>query len=312
MRKVLLAALAAFSTAAAAAPAVVHSPYKYLSPWDPAQGVQTWAFARGECGVERWGELDGAGVAAANVPRFVRAGVGYIVSTGGQGNVFTCATDEGMEAFVSRYASAQLIGFDFDIEHGQTVAQIDSLVARIALAQRAHPQLRFSFTVATHAASDGSARSLNETGEQVLAAVRKHGVQDYVLNLMVMDYGPASSKACVVRRGRCDMGASAIQAAQNVHQKYKVPYAQIELTPMIGVNDVVENVYTLDDARSTAAAVRKMGMAGIHYWSLGRDQPCRKPSKVAEANCSSMANVPAGAYRRILAPAAALPRGAAQ
>ena len=272
MRKVMLAALAAISTAAAAAPAVVHSPYKYLSPWDPAQGVQTWAFARGECGQERWGELDGA---ADNVPRFVQAGVGYIISTGGQGNVFTCATDQGMEAFVSRYASPQLIGFDFDIEHGQTATQIDSLVERITLAQRAHPHLRFSFTIATHAASDGSARSLNETGEQVLAALRKHGVQDYVLNLMVMDYGPASRKVCVVRRGRCDMGASAIQAAQNVHQKYKVPYAQIELTPMIGVNDVVENVYTLDDARATAAAVRKMGMAGIHYWSLDRDRPCR-------------------------------------
>ena len=67
MRKVMLAALAAFSTAAAAAPAVVHSPYKYLSPWDPARGVQTWAFASGECGEERWGELDGAAVAADNV-----------------------------------------------------------------------------------------------------------------------------------------------------------------------------------------------------------------------------------------------------
>ncbi len=312
MRKVMLAVLTAFSTAAAAAPAVVHSPYKYLSPWNPAQGVQTWAFASGECGEERWGELDGAAVAADNVQRFVQAGVGYIVSTGGQGNVFTCATDEGMKAFVTRYASPQLIGFDFDIEHGQTAAQIDSLVDRIALAQRAYPQLRFSFTIATHAASDGSERSLNETGEQVLAALRKHGVQDYVLNLMVMDYGPASRKVCVVRRGRCDMGASAVQAARNVHRKYKVPYAQIELTPMIGVNDVVENVYTLEDARFTASEASKMGMAGIHYWSLDRDQPCSKPSNGAEANCSSMTNVPAGAYRRILAPTAFAPREVTQ
>jgi len=312
MRKVMLAALAAFSTAAAAAPAVVYSPYKYLSPWDPAQGVQTWAFASGECGEERWGELDGAAVSADNVQRFVQAGVGYIVSTGGQGNVFTCTTDEGMKAFVTRYASPQLIGFDFDIEHGQTGEQIDSLVARIAVIQKAYPQWRFSFTIATHAASDGSARSLNETGEQVLASLRKHKVQDFVLNLMVMDFGPASRKVCVVRRGRCDMGASAIQAAHNVHRKYKVPYAQIELTPMIGVNDVVENVYTLDDARATAAAVRKLGMAGIHYWSLDRDQPCSKPSTRAEPNCSSMTNVPASAYRSILAPATANARGAAQ
>jgi len=312
MRKVLLAAFAAFSTAAVAAPAVVHSPYKYLSPWDPAQGVQTWAFARGECGEERWGELDGAAVAADSVPRFARAGVGYIVSTGGQGNVFTCATDEGMKAFVSRYASPQLIGFDFDIEHGQTAEQIDSLVARIANVQKAQPQWRFSFTIATHAASDGSARSLNETGEQVLASLRKHEVQDFVLNLMVMDFGPASRKVCVVRRGRCDMGASAVQAAHNVHRKYKVPYAQIELTPMIGVNDVVENVYTLEDARATASAVRKLGMAGIHYWSLDRDKACSMPAKGAEADCSSMVNVPAGAYRRILAPLTAQVRGSSR
>lgn len=305
MRHFLLAALAAISSAAAAAPAVVHSPYKHLSPWDPAHGVQTWAFARGECGEERWGELDGAQVAAANVARFAQAGVGYIVSTGGQGNVFTCASDEGMEAFVSRYKSPQLIGFDFDIEHGQTEAQIDALVQRIATVQKAHPHWRYSFTIATHAASDGSRRSLNATGEQVLAALRRHGVRDFVLNLMVMDYGPASGKVCVVRRGRCDMGASALQAARNVHRKYRVPFAQIALTPMIGVNDVVENVFTLDDARATVAAARKMGMAGVHYWSLERDKPCGKPTQGADAGCSGMPDVPAGAYRRVLAPAAA-------
>ncbi|WP_374583749.1 glycosyl hydrolase [Pseudoduganella sp.] len=311
MRQFLMAALAAVSIPAGAAPAVVHGPYKYLSPWDPAHGVQVWAFARGECGEERWGELDGAQVAALNVPRFAQAGVGYIVSTGGQGNVFTCASDEGMDAFVSRYKSPQLLGFDFDIEHGQTAAQIDSLVQRIANVQKAHPHWRYSFTIATHAASDGSRRSLNATGEQVLAALRKHGVQDYVLNLMVMDYGPASRKVCVVRRGRCDMGASALQAAQNVHRKYGVPYAQIALTPMIGVNDVVENVFTLDDARATVAGAAKMGMAGVHYWSLDRDKPCGKPTKGADPACSTMPDVPAGAYQRALvlgaAPAAVAP-----
>lgn len=305
MRNIFLAVLAAISGTAVAAPAVVHSPYKYLSPWDPAHGAQVWAFARGECGEERWGELDGAQVAADNVPRFAQAGVGYIVSTGGQGNAFTCATDAGMDAFVSRYKSPQLVGFDFDIEHGQTAAQIDSLVQRIANVQKSHPHWRYSFTIATHAASDGSRRSLNGTGEQVLAALRKHGVQDYVLNLMVMDYGPASRKVCVVRRGRCDMGASALQAAQNVHRKYGVPYAQIALTPMIGVNDVVENVFTLNDARATVAAARKFGMAGVHYWSLDRDKPCSKPTKGADPACSTMPDVPAGAYQRVLVQSAA-------
>lgn len=305
MRKFLVAALAAVCGAAGAAPAVVYGPYKYLSPWDPARGTQVWAFASGECGAERWGKQDGAAVAAANVARFAQAGVGYIVSTGGQGNIFTCATDAGMDAFVARYQSPQLIGFDFDIEHGQTPAQIDSLMRRIAYVQKRNPQWRMSFTIATHAGSDGSNRSLNKTGEQVLAALRRHKVQDYVLNLMVMNYGPASRKVCVVRKGRCDMGASALQAARNVHRKYKVPYAQIALTSMIGVNDVIENVYTLDDARATVDAVRKMGMAGVHYWSLDRDKPCDKPVTGADPDCSTMPDVPAGAYQRVLTPAPA-------
>ena len=36
---------------------------------------------------------------------------------------------------------------------------------------------------------------------------------------------------------------SALQAARNLHQKLGVPLAQIELTPMIGINDVVDNIF---------------------------------------------------------------------
>lgn len=296
-----------------AAPAVVVSPYKHLPQHWPANSVitvaqgaflaqagrpaaLTWAFATGECGSETWQGRPGQAVAAANNHAFERAGVGYIVSTGGQGGVFTCASDAGMERFIARYATPRLLGFDFDIEAGQTPAQIRALTDRIATAQRKHPRLRWSFTVATLAASDGSQASLNPMAERVLAAVRASGIQDYVLNLMVMDYGPASAQACVLRGARCDMGASALQAARNVHAKYGVPYAQIELTPMIGVNDVVENVFTLEDAATVARGVRELGLAGLHYWSLDRDVPCTRELQGADAQCSSMPGVPAGAY----------------
>ncbi|MFA9217913.1 MAG: hypothetical protein ACEQSK_12525 [Sphingomonadaceae bacterium] len=243
---------------AAAAPRVVYSPYKHLAIWqDPATqvitaapdgvrtpyivdgrsrfgpGPLTWAFASGECGDEVWGDYSGAQVAAANVAAFDQAGIGYLISTGGQGNVFTCGSDDGMQRFIARYDSAHLLGIDFDIEAGQSAAQVDALVARAVVAQAHRPGLRFSFTVATHAASDGSLRSLNEMGETVLQAVRQHGLRDYTFNLMVMDYGPASRKVCVLRKGRCDMGRSALQAAQNVHRKYGIPLNQIELTAML-------------------------------------------------------------------------------
>lgn len=322
-----LLAMLAPSLQAAEAPAFIYSPYKHLAMWnDPASNVitaapggvktpyivdgkspfggqpLTWAFASGECGDEHWGGQPAQAVADANVPAFVKAGIGYIISTGGQGAMFTCATDDGMERFIRRYESPQLIGLDFDIEAEQTPEQIASLAARIATAQKLRPHLRMSFTVATHAASDGSRHSLNPTAEAVLAAVRKAGVQGYALNLMVMDYGPASRKVCVVHqvkgKPRCDMGASALQAARNVHAKYGVPYEQIELTAMIGVNDVVENVFTLRDARTVAQGVRRMKLAGLHYWSLDRDTPCTRPVTGADATCSTMQDMPAGAYMR--------------
>lgn len=322
------AALAAFfALSAHAAPAVVVGPYKHLPLHRPAGNaitVQhegkpvawldrpgrapalTWAFALGECGEETWGGQPGQAVAEANVNAFVKAKAGYIVSTGGQGGVFTCATDAGMERFVQRYQSKQLIGFDFDIEAGQTPEQIASMAQRIAHVQKQKQKQkekqkqRFSFTIATHAASDGSRRSLNALGESVLAAVRQHGVKDWVINLMVMDYGPAANDVCVVRNGRCDMAASALQAARNVHEKYGVPYAQIELTPMIGVNDVVENVFTVADAAAVAKGVRELGLAGLHWWSADRDMPCAKPVQGADAECHTLPGVAAGSFGRAL------------
>jgi hypothetical protein len=316
----LAGALLGSAQAVEPSPRVVYSPYKHLAMHnDPASNVitvapdgkrvpyighskqtLTWAFASGECGEENWDGPPAQAVADANVPAFAASGVDYIISTGGQGNVFTCGSDEGMERFIKRYESPQLIGIDFDIEAGQTRAQVDSLAQRIAAAQARRPQLRFSFTVATHAASDGSRRSLNEMAETVLNAVRRSGLKDYALNIMVMDYGPAAKDVCVVRKGRCDMGASALQAARNVHEKYKLPYSQIELTAMIGVNDVVENVFTMADMEAMARGARKLKLAGLHFWSVDRDTPCRTEVKGADAACSGMPGVPPGAYARAL------------
>ena len=304
------AALAACSVAAAAqAPAFIYSPYKYLAHDFPfivdgkrtvGPGALTWAFATGECGQEKWGKESAQQVADKHVAAFDQAGLSYLVSTGGQGGVFTCATDEGMERFISRYESKHLIGLDFDIEAGQSAAQVESLVQRIKAAQVKRPHLRFSFTVATHAATDGSRKSLNLEGEAILAALKRNGVREFTFNLMVMNYGPGKPANCVVNpNGVCDMGRSAIQAARNVHEKYQLPYRQLELTAMIGVNDVVSNVFTLDDARMVNAAARQMKLAGLHYWSLERDQPCKAPVKRASPVCSGLP-VKALAYHRIL------------
>jgi chitinase len=254
----------------------------------------TLAFATGECGHESWDGMDPQVWVDANLPAFDRAGIDFIVSTGGEAAAFTCASDAGMEAFISRYMSPRLIGFDFDIERGQSDAVLASLVERIAAAQRRHPPLRFSFTLATWAANDGSLASLNADGERVMRAIRAAGLDDYFINLMVMDYGEARPGNCVVSANVCDMGLSAIQAARNLNARHGVPLRRIELTPMLGVNDVVANVFSLDDAKTLAVFARENGLAGVHFWSLDRDAPCPGGASGVSSTCSGLPGV--GAY----------------
>jgi chitinase len=91
---------------------------------------------------------------------------------------------------------------------------------------------------------------------------------------------------------RCDMGRSAIQAAQNLQANWGVPLASIELTPMIGGNDVQSNIFTLEDADTVADFAIESGLAGVHYWSYDRDIDC--PPGPASPVCNSLGD--AGAH----------------
>lgn len=254
------------------------------------------AFASGECGQEHWGTLDADQVARTNVAAMAAQGLKYMISTGGEGNVFTCHSDAGMEKFISRYASPALLGFDFDIESTQTEAQIRELVQRMKVAQGQWPHLRFSYTLATLAASDGSGTGLNATGIAVMKALKEADAQGYFINLMVMNFGPATAANCTVRNGRCDMAASAQQAVENLSRQFDVPLSKIEVTAMVGVNDVAENVFTLADATALAQFVQSRKLAGLHYWSLDRDKPCAGGATALSPECSSLNQVPELAY----------------
>lgn len=299
---------------AAAAP--WHGPYKdvtrgigqpepaiALPAWQQPGDTLFWAFATGECGQERWGDVDTEAFARVNVARAVLRGQRYVISTGGALGIFSCDSDEGMARFLARYDSPMLAGLDFDIEGAQTPEQIDSLVARAAAVQRQRPALRISFTLATHAGSDRERRSLNATGVLVLQALRRHGLDTAVINLMVMNYGPADARWCVMRQGRCDMGRSALQAVHNLHRQHGVPLPRIAVTAMPGENDVDGNVFSVADARRLAAGARRLGLAGVHHWSIDRDQPCPAGEPRVSPACHALPGVPAGAFGRALRPA---------
>jgi hypothetical protein len=267
-----------------------------VSTVEPNLGAITLAFATGECGSENWGGVAASSFASANISALSSAGLNYVVSTGGAAGVFTCSSTAGMAQFLSTYMSPQMVGVDFDIEGGQSAADITNLVSAVAYAESVYPKLRFSFTLATLAASDGSYGGLNSLGDSVVKAIQSAKLPSYTINLMVMDFGGATASNCVVVNGACEMGQSAIQAAENLEHTYGIPATQIELTPMIGMNDVSSEVVTPADVDTMTSYAVSNKLAGLHFWSLDRDTPCPGASSSASSTCNSVSGSTALEY----------------
>jgi hypothetical protein len=266
----------------------VVGPGSLVSGHIPNLPAITLAFATGTCGSETWGGVSGAGWAAENIPQLQDANLNYVVSTGGAAGTFSCGSTAGMESFIARYASPNLVGIDFDIEGGQTASDIQSLVAAAAGAQSQYPNLQFSFTLATLAASDGSHGGVNSLGNEVVEAVLGSSLKNYVINLMTMDYGSPSSSVCVLVSGSCEMAQSAIQAVENLEHTYAVPASKIAVTPMIGLNDTTSETFTPADVDTLTTYAAANGLAGLHFWSLDRDTPCA--DTWASPTCNSISS----------------------
>src|SRR3984893_11052874 len=243
----------------------------------------TWAFATGECGSENWGGLSPSAVAGANVQDFISSGKNYVISTGGAAGSFTCGSDSGFEKFIQTYLSSNMLGVDFDIEAGQSQSVIDNLIQRVIVAQRNHPNLRFSFTLAT--LGGNSPQSLGSIGGTVMNAIKSAGLTKYTVNLMAMDYGSAIPSNCTVVGGVCEMGQSAIAAAEDLHGNWAVPYNQTEIPPMIGGNDTQGETFTLADVGTVSSYAKQKGIAGVHFWSFDRDNDCTQ--SWASPTCNS-------------------------
>jgi hypothetical protein len=178
------------------------------------------------------------------------------------------------------------VGIDYDIEGGQSDAQLQALVNNSAAVQATYPNLRFSFTLATLAASDGSYGGLNATGDKVVKMIQASSLKNYTINLMTMDFGSTGPGLCVVVNGSCDMGQSTIQAVKNLQHTYGIPFSKIEVTPMIGVNDTSSEIFTIADIDKVTTYAEANKLAGVHFWSLDRDTPCSQST--ASPTCNSL------------------------
>lgn len=121
---------------------------------------------------------------------------------------------------------------------------------------------------------------LTAEGTAAVAQFLEAGVDLAGVNVMTMDYGGSRPEGT-------DMLTASKNAADATHRQVQVLYERagmplgpqaawrkIGLTPMIGQNDVVGEVFTLEDAEAFNAFATERGAGRMSMWSLNRDATC--------------------------------------
>jgi hypothetical protein len=210
-----------------------------------------------------------------------------IVSFGGQAGkelALACTSVSSLQAQYQHIIDTyHLTHLDFDIEGG-TEGDAQSYTRRnIALAalQKANKGLTIDFTLP----SDPTGPTSADMG--LLKNAKAKGVNFSIVNLMTMDYnGPDSH-----------MGEDAINAANNLYLQLGKLYttktssqlwSMVGLTNMIGQNDTLKEIFTLNDATSVLSFARLKHIGELSIWEASRDSGSCPGNTSDQNTCSGL------------------------
>ncbi|QHC20950.1 chitinase [Streptomyces sp. GS7] len=242
----------------------------------------------------KWGGSGdlGSDAVAKQIPDLRKAGGDVRVSFGGANGTELGAACSSAAELAAAYGKVidqyKLTKVDFDIEGGalpDTAANTrrDQAVAQL---QKQHPGLDVSFTLPV------MPEGLTQDGVTLLTGAKKDGVKISAVNIMAMDYGSSYSGS---------MGGYATQAATATQAQLKKAlglsdadaWKSVAVTPMIGVNDVQNEVFKPADAATLVKFAQSKHLAWLSMWSATRDKPCPGgSSNSAQPTCSSIAQSP--------------------
>ncbi|MGA5820626.1 cellulose binding domain-containing protein [Kitasatospora sp. NPDC094028] len=270
-----------------------------------ATGVKTYnlAFVVSGGGCQpKWGGVSdlSADAVAAQIGALRAVGGDVRISFGGANGselALACGSTADLTAayrkVVDAYGATKL---DFDVEGGaiadaaantrraQAVAQLQQDAAAKGKA------LDVSFTL------PALPSGLTQDGVDLLAGAKANGVAIGAVNIMAMDFGDGVAPD---PQGR--MGGYAIAAATATQAQVRsvlglddaAAWRKVAVTPMIGVNDVASEVFTVADAKQLADFAATKHLAWLAMWSGTRDKACDGGAKAtADASCSSIVQQP--------------------
>ena len=194
------------------------------------------------------------------------------------------------QAVIDTYSATRL---DFDVEgaalgNTTTIDRRNKAIAALqAAAAGAGKTLTVQFTLPVLPSG------LTSAGIALLQNAITNGVDIGIVNVMAMDYGKSFDPNL--------MGQNAVNAMTATVAQLKTLYgaaksdaqitAMIGVTPMIGLNDVSPEVFTLADASTLLSGAQSNQIGFLAFWSTGRDRQC-PGSPTVSATCSGVIQSP--------------------
>ncbi|MFE7759868.1 chitinase [Streptomyces sp. NPDC057438] len=172
---------------------------------------------------------------------------------------------------------------DFDVEGDalKDTVSVDLRSEAIALLQRDRPGLTVTFTLPVMPSG------LDDHGVALLESAAAEAVEVTTVNIMTMNYA---------RSYDGDMGDYAERAAESAHEQLRAVFdtggstawGALALTSMLGVNDIDNETFTLEDAAQVREFAREKGVAWVSMWATFRDRECGGGARDALVDCSGV------------------------
>ncbi|BFV59083.1 cellulose binding domain-containing protein [Kitasatospora sp. CMC57] len=270
-----------------------------------ATGVKNYTLAfvvsGGGC-TPKWGGVSdlGSDAVAAQIGALRAIGGDVRISFGGaNGSELATACSSVPELTAAYQKAVDAYGatkVDFDVEGGALGDTAANTRRAQAVAQLQKSAAAKGKTLDVSYTLPALPSGLTQDGVNLVGNAKSYGVAIGAVNIMAMDYG---DRAAPNPQGR--MGKYAIDAATATQAQLKsvlgladaAAWAKVAVTPMIGVNDVASEVFTVADATQLAEFAGTKHLAWLAMWSGTRDKACAGGAKpYADASCSSIVQQP--------------------
>ena len=203
-----------------------------------------------------------------------------VVSFGGQANAELALACDSSEKLLVQYRAVldryDPTAIDLDIE-GPALTDVESRQRRAEVIAQLLEERKQPLPVwlTLPAGPDG----LTADGVAVVQEFLDAGVDIAGVNAMTMNFtGPSAEEG---------LAEVAIESLRETHRQLRAVYAdrdesmgdravwrKVGATPMIGQNDVVSEVFRLEDARKVNAFASEVGLGRMSMWSANRDRNC--------------------------------------